>query len=426
MKILVVSNFYPPDIHGGYELGCEQVVEALRGRGHEVLVLTSAPGLPAPDAPGVLRSLQLSDIWDTYSDERHAPAGFWRKQADANQINAFNVHVFNKVIEDFRPDVVYLWMLVGLGGLGLIGCVHHLRLPWVWHLMDTVPSKLCSMFFQVQPELAREFSRQFRGTFLTCSQQLLDDIERDGFTLGGRVELITNWVSGPLPGPRTRFCAVGEPLRIVAAAATIDRAYDKGVDLLIKAAALLRASGEEGFLLDVYGHFHDGWLADLIRSERLTGRVRLLGGIPRAELITKYVDYDVFAFPGKVGEPYGIAPLEAMPSGCVPIVARLGGNCEWLIHGVDCLKVARTAEGFAEAFGQVIRGEIALAPIGRRAASTVRREFHLDGLIPTIEQSLERASRQSRAGAGSPDEAYRLAVLAEKLTNLFIQEPYLV
>jgi glycogen synthase len=426
VKILVVSNFYPPDVEGGYELGCEQVVEALRARGHDVLVLTSAPRRPAPDAPGVLRGLQLADIWDSYSTERHTPAGLWEKHAEAEQIIAFNVHALNKTIADFRPDVVYLWMLAGLGGLGLIGCVHHQRLPWVWHLMDKVPSRLCAFFFRVQPELAREFSRQFRGTFLACSRQLLDDIERDGFTLGDRVELIPNWVAGPLAAPRARYRALGEPLRIVAAAATIERAWDKGIGLLIKAAALLRASGEERFLLDIYGHVRDGWFADLIRTEGLADRVRLLGSIPRSELIARHADYDVFAFPGRVGEPNAFAPLEAMPSGCVLILAREGGNAEWLVHEVDCLKVARTAEGFAEAFGQVIRGEIALAPIGRRAASTVRREFHLDGLIPRIEQCLERASRQSRAGAGSADEAYRLAVLAEKLTHLFIQEPFLV
>ena len=41
MKILVVSNLYPPQHVGGYELGCRDVVEKLRARGHNVRVLTS-------------------------------------------------------------------------------------------------------------------------------------------------------------------------------------------------------------------------------------------------------------------------------------------------------------------------------------------------------------------------------------------------
>ena len=54
--------------------------------------------------------------------------------------------------------------------------------------MDEVPAKLCTLFYRVQPALAREFSRQFRGTYLACSRQLVDQIERSGITLGDRVE----------------------------------------------------------------------------------------------------------------------------------------------------------------------------------------------------------------------------------------------
>jgi hypothetical protein len=48
VKILVVSNLFPPDVLGGYEILCAQVCRALRARGHEVRVLTSAP--PRRDA----------------------------------------------------------------------------------------------------------------------------------------------------------------------------------------------------------------------------------------------------------------------------------------------------------------------------------------------------------------------------------------
>src|SRR5437870_5404347 len=41
MKILVISNLYPPHYVGGYELHCEQITEGLRARGHEIQVLTS-------------------------------------------------------------------------------------------------------------------------------------------------------------------------------------------------------------------------------------------------------------------------------------------------------------------------------------------------------------------------------------------------
>ena len=45
MRILIVSNLYPPHHIGGYELGCRDVVEGLKARGHEVKVLTSTYGV---------------------------------------------------------------------------------------------------------------------------------------------------------------------------------------------------------------------------------------------------------------------------------------------------------------------------------------------------------------------------------------------
>jgi glycogen(starch) synthase len=45
MKILVLTNLYPPHYVGGYELRCAAITEALRQHGHEVNVLTSNHGV---------------------------------------------------------------------------------------------------------------------------------------------------------------------------------------------------------------------------------------------------------------------------------------------------------------------------------------------------------------------------------------------
>ncbi len=52
----------------------------------------------------------------------------------------------------------------------------------------------------------------------------------------------------------------------------------------------------------------------------------------------------------------------------------------------------------------------------------VGRDFHIDAQIPRIERALALAAGQARAGAGSAAEAYRMALLAEKLTRVLIQE----
>ena len=48
MRVLIVSNLYPPYYHGGYELRCKDVAERLHRNGHKVRVLTSTYEGPSP------------------------------------------------------------------------------------------------------------------------------------------------------------------------------------------------------------------------------------------------------------------------------------------------------------------------------------------------------------------------------------------
>ena len=132
--------------------------------------------------------------------------------------------------------------------------------------------------------------------------------------------------------------------------------------------------------------------------------------------------YDVFAFPTWEREPFGVAPLEAAFQGCVPLVSRSCGIAEWLVDGVHCLKVERTAEAFARALGDILDGKVALAPLARRARAVIGRDFHLDAIVPKIERALEQAARLPRHDARGPAEAYRLAILAERSARVLAYE----
>src|SRR4029077_15575112 len=96
MRILAVSNLYPPDILGGYEIRCRRTVEWLRARGHQVEVVTSVPLVPVAGEPG-----------STAGRER---AGWiarrpWRgplDDVDAAIVNAANVRVLLERVEATR------------------------------------------------------------------------------------------------------------------------------------------------------------------------------------------------------------------------------------------------------------------------------------------------------------------------------------
>jgi glycosyltransferase involved in cell wall biosynthesis len=372
------------------------------------------------DEPHVLRRFELSDLWYNATRATSHPAVNKVWDVDANWFSAHNVQALIQEVEAFRPDVVYVWMLTGVGGLGLIGCLEFLGIPWVWHLMDEVPVHLCSTNWKVVPELARLFDRFASGSYAACSRAMVERIEAKGLRLGDDVEVMPNWLVGDRPAARERFYA-GGTLRVVSAGRVI---REKGIDRLIEAAALLREEGVDAVQIDVYGPAIDRSIPDLARARGVSDRVRFHGAIPQSDLAQVFEESDVFAFPTEEREPFGFAPLEAASRGCVPFISRACGIAEWLVHRVHCVKVGRTPRLIAEALAAVVRGEIDLAPIGRRAQAVAWREFHRDTILPRIERSLAQAAGAERRRAGSAEDAYRMALIAEKLSHSLVQEPF--
>jgi glycogen synthase len=246
------------------------------------------------------------------------------------------------------------------------------------------------------------------------------EIEDQGITLNGRIELLPNWITGARPKPRRTYYERGH-LRIMSAG-SVNR--DKGIDILIEAAARLRTLGITDFSIDIYGKVGDPSLAHLIRHHDLDHIVILKGERPHVELLERYAEYDIFAFPTWRREPFGMVPIEAAARGCVPLITSRCGVAEWLVHGVHCLKAERSAEGFARTLFEVATGSIALGPIARRATEIAWSEFHLDVILPKIEAVLTKAARPGRGSIDRKTAAdlYRLARMAEQLAEGLVEE----
>lgn len=95
MRILVISNLYPPVARGGFEVECSSVVERLRRR-HDVLVLTTTlERAGTAEEHDVWRELPfLSDDW---RGALRAPAAAWVAVKLARRALAW------------EPDLVYVW-----------------------------------------------------------------------------------------------------------------------------------------------------------------------------------------------------------------------------------------------------------------------------------------------------------------------------
>ena len=105
MRILFLSNFYPPASRGGYEQWCQEVADGLRSKGHAVEVLTSdhgKSGLQTSDPAWVHRSLhlemELASLRNAFQ--------FFTHRKKREQENLTHVAEF---IEQFKPGIVLIW-----------------------------------------------------------------------------------------------------------------------------------------------------------------------------------------------------------------------------------------------------------------------------------------------------------------------------
>lgn len=416
MRILVVTNLYPPEFLGGYELGCAQMTERLRTRGHDVLVATG--GGPGGSEEGVHRVLEMSPIYDRDPGDGVNQELWDRLAISASAVDPSNLRALAAIIDRFAPDVCYLWNIHRLGGFGILHLLRQQGLGWVWHLMDSIPLQMAA-FGGPGREIAKRFSTVFPGRFVACSAHVVGEIEGGGVELGEQVWLVPNWIQGARPARRRQFFRGGS-LRMVSSCGTLSE--EKGTHLLIQAAARLRDAGYANFGLDLYGRIAGDRFRSMILEHGVPDLVHLRGSRPHAELLQRYGEYDLFVFPTWNREPSAFAPLEAAAAGCVPLISAGCGNAEWMIDGVDCLKAPRDADRFARQIERVLCGEIDLEAIGRRAQSVAWRDFHISRALARVEPLLEEAASERCPPRGPSSEACDLARFAEGLVRVLAAE----
>jgi hypothetical protein len=100
MKLLLVTNLYPPNSLGGYERLCAQIANGLSDRSHAVEVLTSAHGggMESPGPIPVARTLKL------LASERSIYEPFEGNAAERRQLLQSNGAALERIVRRFGPD----------------------------------------------------------------------------------------------------------------------------------------------------------------------------------------------------------------------------------------------------------------------------------------------------------------------------------
>jgi len=168
-------------------------------------------------------------------------------------------------------------------------------------------------------------------------------------------------------------------------------------------------------------HFHlDELAADILpldprieirmagRSQRgrSSGRVKFLG--LRDDIAAQYRQADLMILLSRL-EPFGLAALEAMASGALPLVSGDGGMAEIVTHGVDGWLVA--AHDKAKVIGAIeealaLRGTETWFEMRRAARRAVEQKFSGRACVERYERVyLDLAARKGRRTAPGPVDA---------------------
>ena len=391
MKILAVTNLYPPQHVGGYELGCRDVVDKLRARGHVVRVLTSSFRLDntdnPPAEPGIERILQFNS---RPGDPPHDKRAEHRKLV--------------RVIRGFSPDVVYFW---NQGGLS-----QWLPFAAYWHgcRMAFFLSDTNFISWRIGAWLARPAQKNFLvravfgRTFLVqgwpviqnrschfASEFLRRVAVKNGIGFDAPNSLVAHWgidfaqfVAGPRERwPVTRLLYVGQFIP------------QKGLHTAIAALALLARDREFPRLtLTLAG---GGMQPDYEKKIRalpaelgVADRVNFLGKVPRTDLPRVYAEHDVLIFPSEWDEPFAITPLEAIHSGLAVVGTTTGGSGELFRNRDTAMTFAAgDAADCARALRELVADRELFRKISFNARLEVRGKHTLDAMVDAIEQNLK-------------------------------------
>jgi glycosyltransferase involved in cell wall biosynthesis len=411
MRILIVSNLYPPLIIGGYELACSNVAEALSQRGHDIRVLTTWCPFPSKTKlpTWVDRSL------DMHCYVPHHTPGLL-EQGDMHRATCSsyaNTLRLLQVIREFRPELVSLWNPTGIGSLALMDLLNQLGVPWSLHLGDRVPIDITD---NVPPHVRVVFCESdtalyARACVLSVSQHLLDEIESTVGITFENAAIVAGWGDASTVQPHAPYLRDGEA-RFVAAGGIYPH---KGIDLIIEASERLKAQGLR-FSVDIFGSGDVPRYVEMVRMRHLQDCVRLLGPRKQSELLRAYANYDAFLCPTWERDPFPFAPLEAAACATPPILTRNCGTSERLVGGIHCLKIDRTVDGLAQAMANVASGQVDLARIGRVGQRLIRSDLSFDRYLDRVEAALRAHATPWRQDAADNPALPLLAFVKHNLS----------
>jgi glycogen(starch) synthase len=405
MRILALTNLYPPHYVGGYELICAAVLPELVHRGHHVQILTSnhqTPGIPFEAvSPGIERTLRLHGFYG------HP----WHGIATLLGLEQHNNDTLRSALERFRPDLVYVWNMGGLSK-SMLFTLQDLGFPTVFYLSDhwiargIVADVWLRWWNQADPGLKKKTARTlltrlgFKRQWDTvaparpiselrfpriyfCSKALRDLTTEAGWKVAHGAVIYCPVNINKFDGQPH---SAARPLRKLLYAGRL--AADKGVMTALRAMLLTR--GRFNGTLTICGRGDASYVAQLKEfAARHTLPVEFIAA-SQNELPSIYRSHDALLFTSEWEEPFALTPLEAMACGLPVIGTMTGGSKELFRNEENALTyTAGSPEQLADRILQLASDDQLRARIAAEGWKEVRGNYSESRIVDQIEAYLE-------------------------------------
>jgi glycogen synthase len=396
MRLTFVTNLYPPYIVGGNEMLCDEVVTALRARGHDVSVVCGrGRDLPVNGHVRGVLPLDLDKKAETFLGGRTPGA-----------LEAFRWHVFDPAaytatrtaLRELRPELIVVWNLY-MASLGPLAAARATGVPVVAQVSDkwlyfslhdagpVLPGSVKTRVVAAQRLVGPLLRRAARPTRVVAISEFIRRFYVSAGLAAQDVEAIHLGVPlGAFSYRERPAMAAGEPLRLLYVGGLWE---GKGPQTAVRALGILKRAGRTGFHLDVCGTGTPGfleWLRNIVREEDVAGEITFRGFVDRAVVRDLCHSHDVLLFPSQWDEPFAAVPVEAMSTGMAIVATTAGGTPEAITDGETGLVVPPAdPAAMADAVRRLADDRALRVRLGRTAAAAARERFSFERYIDRLE-----------------------------------------
>jgi ADP-heptose:LPS heptosyltransferase/glycosyltransferase involved in cell wall biosynthesis len=397
VRILVISNFYPPDHLSGSTLGCQKIVEALKARGHPIQVLTSTDKLrKSPGDTAVHRWLRRDS-----KDNVHWHNVFLKE--------VVNQTCFRRLCRDFQPDIVFLFDLSQVS-ISVAFLAREMGLPACFYVSsDWLATWERDPWYQLWPreksgfKVLRYLSRRFElvppassldlSHLVFASSHLRNMANQAGHPVAQAavipwgVDVHRFFFKETHPRNPSRLLYVGQIVP------------QKGIDIAIETLGILKKEyGYADLSMTIAGDdkvFPDytAYLRNSAARNGVFNNLAFAGYIPPEKTPDLYQACDILVFPSVLEEPFTISLLEAMSCGTAVVSTASGGNAEILRDEFNALVIPKENPRLcAQQISRLLQDPELFSSIRLRGRKTVEERFRLDQSIDSLEPVLKDAA----------------------------------